>query len=253
MEATKLPLLSFGLHFKAYGRHRDRFDKDPDRQRPTQGPDKKGHCMTHTINPDKTALILIGYQNDYFSPDGILYDFLEDRQGTQRVLKNTVRLMDGLVGSGVLIVTTPICFSEDYSELVNPTGILQAIKDVGAFRKGSSGSQTISELEPYRDQITDIPGKRGLNAFMGTDLEKTLRSRGVEQIYLAGAATSICIDSTGRYAFEIGFKVGVLSDCTSGRTRVEQDFYCQNVFPLYASVITHEDLLASVCELKEQI
>jgi nicotinamidase-related amidase len=208
--------------------------------------------MTDTIQPAKTAVVLVGYQNDYFSPDGILYGFLEDREGVQKALKNTIRLVDDLVDSGAMIVTTPIRFTKDYSELVNPTGILQTIMDVGAFREDSTGSQTISELDPYRNQITNVPGKRGFDAFTGTDLEEILRSRGVEHLYLAGAVTSICIDSTGRHAAELGFKVGVLSDCTSGRTRVEQDFYCEKIFPLYASVITHEELLASVCKLQER-
>ncbi len=208
--------------------------------------------MTDTIQPAKTAVVLVGYQNDYFSPDGILYGFLEDREGVQKALKNTIRLVDDLVDSGAMIVTTPIRFTKDYSELVNPAGILQTIMDVGAFREDSTGSQTISELDPYRNQITNVPGKRGFDAFTGTDLEEILRSRGVEHLYLAGAVTSICIDSTGRHAAELGFKVGVLSDCTCGRTRVEQDFYCEKIFPLYASVITHEELLTSVCKLQER-
>ena len=29
----------------------------------------------------------------------------------------------------------------------------------------------------------------------------------------------------------------ILSDCTSARTRSEQDFFCGNIFPLYGSVM----------------
>ena len=60
---------------------------------------------------------------------------------------------------------------------------------------------------------------------------------------LAGAVTSICIDSTGRSAFDRNYKVVVLSDCTTGRTVLEQDFYCDKIFPLYAEVIDHQQLL----------
>jgi len=89
----------------------------------------------------------------------------------------------------------------------------------------------------------EVPGKRGLNAFSNTDLDNLLRKREITNIVLAGVATSICIDSTGRSAYERGYKVSVLSDCTSGRTTFEQDFYCENVFPLYAEVIDHVQLL----------
>ena len=60
---------------------------------------------------------------------------------------------------------------------------------------------------------------------------------------LAGVVTAICIDSTARSAFELGYQVSVLSDCTAGRSNYEQEFYCDEVFPLYAQVMTHSDLL----------
>ena len=35
------------------------------------------------MNPSTTAIILIGFQGDYFSTDGILHDLLEDSAGTR--------------------------------------------------------------------------------------------------------------------------------------------------------------------------
>ena len=60
---------------------------------------------------------------------------------------------------------------------------------------------------------------------------------------IAGVVTSICIDSTGRAAHERGYRVSILKDCTAGRTSFEQNFYCENIFPLYASVIESKELL----------
>jgi nicotinamidase-related amidase len=122
-------------------------------------------------------------------------------------------------------------------------GILKTIKEVGAFKAGTKGSETIPELQRFGDRIIEIPGKRGLNAFSNTDLDRLLRDRGITDVVLAGTVTSICIDSTGRSAHERGFKVYILSDCTSARTNFEQDFYCEQIFPLYADVINHWELL----------
>ncbi|XQF93817.1 isochorismatase family protein [Pseudoalteromonas espejiana] len=44
-------------------------------------------------------------------------------------------------------------------------------------------------------------------------------------------------------AVELGFNVTVLSDCTSSRTPFEQSFYCEEVFPLYATVCSHQELI----------
>ena len=93
-----------------------------------------------------------------------------------------------------------------------------------------------------------MAGKRGLNAFSNTRLDELLTERGIEHVVLAGAVTSICIDSTGRAAHERGYQVSVLSDCTASRTKMEQTFYCEQIFPLYAAVTDAKSLLNAYLE-----
>lgn len=197
---------------------------------------------------NRTALILIGYQNDYFATDGILREVIEESAKITNVLANTISLVKSLVETPVLIISTPILFTPDYSELVEPVGILKTIKEVGAFREGSKGSETIPELHRFGNHIIEVPGKRGLNAFSNTQLDTILQERKIIHIVLAGVVTSICIDSTGRSAFDRGYKVIILSDCTSGRTPFEQEYYCNEIFSLYAKVIDHAQLLNRLSE-----
>jgi nicotinamidase-related amidase len=187
-----------------------------------------------------TALILIGFQNEYFSPQGTLYGFL---MGASKVLANTVDLVERLRSTPLLIVDTPIIFTSDYSELVEPTGILKAIKELGAFKAGTRGSETLREVQRFGERIVEIPGKRGLNAFSNTDLDDLFKRRGITTVALAGVKTSLCIDSTGRSAYEKGYKVLILSDCTAGTDDFEHKFYCEKIFPLYADVLDHERFL----------
>lgn len=196
------------------------------------------------MQPQKTALILIGYQNDYFSPNGVLYRVIEESSKVNNVIANTVHLLQHLVSSQTLIVTTPIFFTPNYEELIDPIGILKTIKEVNAFQMGTPGSQTIDALHPFEDRILEVPGKRGFNAFINTNLDEVLKQRGITDVVIAGAVTSICIDSTGRSAHEKGYHVTILSDCTSARTVFEQEFYCSTVFPLYAQVMNNKELLA---------
>jgi nicotinamidase-related amidase len=195
------------------------------------------------MDPKHTALVLIGYQNDYFAADGILHQVIEESSRVTGTLTNTVDLLERLNPTPLLIVSTPLGFTPDYSELLEPVGILKTVKEMKAFRAGTKGAETIPELRRLGERILEVPGKRGLNAFSNTDLDNLFHQRGITNVVLAGVVTSICVDSTGRSAYERGYKVSVLSDCTSGRTTFEQDFYCENVFPLYAEVIDHEQLL----------
>jgi nicotinamidase-related amidase len=194
------------------------------------------------MKASETALLLIGYQNDYFAPDGVLTKVIEEAAKKNNVLDNTVRLLNQVKKTDVLLVSTPIHFTPTYDELVEPIGILKVIKDTQAFKQGTKGAETIPELKAFGDRIVEVPGKRGLNAYSNTNLAQLFADRGIKNVVLAGAVTSICIDSTARSSFEQGFRVSVLSDCTTGRTMAEQDFYCSTVFPLYAEVLKHGEL-----------
>jgi nicotinamidase-related amidase len=189
----------------------------------------------------KAALVLIGFQNDYFSKDGILRSVVEESSKVTGVVSNTINLINEL--EDVLIISTPIVFSKNYLELIDPIGILKTIKEVGAFKEGSAGSQTIKELEQFKDRIIEIPGKQGLNAFLNTSLEAVLKENNITDIAFAGTVCSVCIDSSGRSAFDKDFHVFMLSDCISGRTVFEQQYFCKEIFPLYANVITSNELL----------
>ncbi len=192
---------------------------------------------------DKTAVIFVGYQNDYFADDGILRAVIEESDRTNRILENSIAVAEGLRDTPATMIQTPIVFTENYSELVNPVGILKTISEVKAFQAGTPGGDIIAEFKEFGDRIITVEGKRGLNAFASTELNDTLKDRGIEEVVLSGAVTSICIDSTGRAAHERGYRVSVLSDCTASRTPYEQDFYCENIVPLYAEVLTSGEFL----------
>lgn len=196
------------------------------------------------MNPARTAVILIGFQDDYFSPTGVLHRVIQQEVRTNRVLEHTLDLLRRLRDTPALMVSTPIVFTDTYAELIDPVGILKTIRDAGAFKAGTPGAATIPELAAFGERILEVPGKRGLNAFSNTALDELLRSHRIRDVVLAGVVTSISIDSTGREAFERGYRVIVLSDCTAGRTALEQRLYCEQIFPLYAAVLTSHELLA---------
>lgn len=197
------------------------------------------------MNINTTAFILIGYQNDYFAENGVLRPIIEENTKTSNIIANTIKLLQQLPeGPTPIVISTPIVFTPDYQELEEDTvGILQYIRQVGAFKAGHHGSETIPELIKFGDRIHYLPGKHGLNAFSNTFLQEFLIGAWIENVVLCGAVTSICIDSTGRAAHERGYKVFVLSDCTSARTTLEQEFYMRHIFPLYAEVLNSNQLI----------
>ncbi len=189
------------------------------------------------MKPQSTAVILVGYQNDYFATNGILRGVVEEPNRVDEVLNNSLNFIRKMAPTGVTIIATPIVLEPEYRALANSVGILDKIKASGAFKAGTSGADTIPELTAFGDRVTYVTGKVGFNAFSNTELDRVMKERGIKDVLVAGMVTSLCIDSTGRAAYERGYSVKILSDCCSARTPSEQDFFCQNIFPLYGEVL----------------
>lgn len=198
------------------------------------------------MNPATTALILVGYQNDYFAKDGILRGVVEDPHGVDRVLSTTLDFIRDLAATDATIISTPIILSSDYRAMASPVGILNTMKEVGAFKEGSVGADTIPEFDQFGDRIMYVSGKVGFNAFSNTRLGDVLSERGITNVLVCGMVTSLCIDSTGRAAYERGYDVTIVSDCSSARTATEHEFFCENVFPLYGRAATSREILAEM-------
>jgi nicotinamidase-related amidase len=193
-----------------------------------------------------SAIILVGYQNDYFAADGILRGVIEEVNRVDSVLSNTIELLDAALHAGIAVISTPIILTADYRGLAESVGILGTIKESGAFKAGTVGADTIPELQAFGDQVLYVNGKQGFNAFSNTDLNSLLVEKGIKHLFLAGMITSLCIDSTGRAAYERGYRVTIVSDCVSARTPAEQDFYCKSIFPLYADVMESREIIEQI-------
>ena len=78
---------------------------------------------------------------------------------------------------------------------------------------GSPGA----ELHPALDRrpidvVVDVGRDRdaeGYSGFEGSDLERILRDRGIEEVVLCGLATDYCVKHTGLDALQAGFRVVV--------------------------------------------
>jgi nicotinamidase/pyrazinamidase len=75
---------------------------------------------------------------------------------------------------------------------------------------GTKGAEIVPELAPGKSDVV-IP-KRRYSGFFGTDLDITLRERGVDTLRLVGDCTNICVLYTAADARNLGYAVEVVKD-----------------------------------------
>jgi ureidoacrylate peracid hydrolase len=198
------------------------------------------------MDPKKTALVLIEYQNDFTTLGGTLHEAVKDVMASTNMLANTIDTVAKARAAGVSIVFVPISFAAGYGEMrPEPYGILKGVKDSNSFIKGTWGAAMVDSLTPQPGDVI-IEGKRGLCGFESTNLDWVLRSRGITDIALGGFLTNCCVESTMRAGYEKGYNVVTLTDCTAAITQQEQDHACAKNFPMFSRPLTHTEWLREV-------
>lgn len=80
------------------------------------------------------------------------------------------------------------------------------------------GNEIKDIVKPLKNEPVII--KTVNSGFIGTDLEKRLKERGVTTIVLCGLTTDHCVSTTARMGANLGFRVFVVADATATFGRV---------------------------------
>ena len=123
------------------------------------------------------------------------------------------------------------------------------------LRPGLPGNAIKKEAQPMAGE--PLFQKNVNSAFIGTDLEKYLRSQGIENLVMVGLTTEHCISSSARMAANLGFNVTVVADATAtfGRRGFDGTHYSAELVHgvelaslsgEFATVRNSSDLLAEV-------
>jgi len=199
-----------------------------------------------SIDPSKTAVVLIEYQNDFVSEGGALHGAVEAVMDKTNMLANTKKMVQAARAAGATIMHAPITFAPGYNEIsAHPYGILKGVVDGAAFIKGGWGGAIADEMAPQEGDIV-IEGKRGLDTFASTNLDFILRSKGIETLVLGGFLTNCCVESTMRSGYENGYKVITLSDCVAATSVEEHENAITYDYPMFSQPMTSQQFIAEL-------
>ena len=198
------------------------------------------------IDPSKTAVVLIEYQNDFTSEGGVLHGAVEEVMDKTNMLANSQQVVEAARPAGVTIMHAPITFAEGYNEIsAHPYGILKGVVDGNAFVKGTWGADIVDDLAPQEGDIV-VEGKRGLDTFASTNLDFMLRSKGITTIALGGFLTNCCVESTMRSGYENGYQVITLNDCVAATSIAEHDNALTYDYPMFSQPMSANEFIAEL-------
>jgi nicotinamidase-related amidase len=172
-----------------------------------------------TIDPARTAVVIIDMQRDFLEPGGFGEALGNDVSRLGAAVKPCMALLETARKKRMLVIHTREGHRPDMSDApkakVERGAPHLRIGDEGPMGRilirGEPGHDIIRDLYPRAGEpIVDKPGK---GAFYATDLALLLQDRGIENLIVCGVTTEVCVHTTVREANDRGYRCIVPGDC----------------------------------------
>ncbi len=168
-----------------------------------------------TLDPAKTALIVIDLQNG-FMMKGVAHALCEE---AIEIVPNVNRLAAAMRSTGGIVVwvqnaATPESM-ESWSVRDEMDGPERTARRVAAMAPGTKGYELWDGLDV---KLNDLKiEKTRFSAFIqgSSNLEAVLRARGIDTVIITGTVTNICCESTARDAMMRNFKTIMVTDANA--------------------------------------
>jgi ureidoacrylate peracid hydrolase len=151
-----------------------------------------------------------------------------DISAIRAVIAPTARMLECVRKAGISVIYLKMGFRPDLSDFGDPDApnhIKHLPLAVGTMAKAPDGRQSrilirdtwstdiVDELRPHAGDAAIY--KTRYSGFYETELDSTLKGRGVKSLIIAGVSTSVCVESTPRDAMYRDYRCVLVSDCTA--------------------------------------
>jgi nicotinamidase-related amidase len=191
--------------------------------------------MTTTIDPARSALLVMDYQVDIvqLAPEP---DALVARMAAAIALARSAGVAVGYVRVAVT--------DADRAAVPDRNKSFSALATSDRLTDGTPGATIHPAVAPEAGDI--VVRKIRVGAFSTTDLAAQLADRGIDTLILAGISTSGVVLSTIRDAADHDYRLIVLADCCADPDPEVHRILTERVFPRQADVVDSTELAGMI-------
>jgi len=200
------------------------------------------HHMVTRLAADKTALIIVDMQNYFVEPGAAV-----EVPAARAIVPAINRLAKSARAAGSPVVW--IQMTHDESHLKSWSVFYERLNsaersagDLEALRAGSHMHALWHEMETDPSDLW--VHKSRFSAFLpeSSDLAKTLRDRGIENVIITGTLTNVCCMTSALDAMMMNFRTIMVSDANAARIEDHHFATLNNIFETFGDVRTTDEV-----------
>lgn len=201
-----------------------------------------------TYTKDRAALLFIDPYNDFLSEGGKLWPMVEGVAKQVGLLDNLRTITAAIRQAGIQIFIAPHRRWQpgDFENWDHPTPYQIGSAKAQVFAVGSWGGEWHPDFAPQPGDIV-VKEHWGGSSFANTDLDVLLRQHGITHLIVIGLLANTCVETTSRYAVELGYHATLVKDATAAFSEDRMHSAHELNGPTYAhAILTTAELLTAL-------
>ncbi len=202
---------------------------------------------THDYSATYTAVLLIDPYNDFLGEGGKLAGQAKAVADAVHTLEHMRAVVATARAAGIRIFYVPHHRSlpDDFKGWKHATPVQLGTAQHQVFAAGSWGGEWHPDFVP---QPGDVIAKEhwSSSGFANTDLDILLKQHGIQRVVLIGLLANTCLESTGKYAADLGYHVTLVRDATAAFSPLAMTCAHEINGPTYAhAIVSTAELLTA--------
>ncbi|MBU8978079.1 MULTISPECIES: isochorismatase family cysteine hydrolase [unclassified Lysobacter] len=195
-----------------------------------------------------TALLFVDPYNDFLAEDGKLWPRVADVARSVNLHEHLRQITAAARAAGLRVFIVPHHRSEpgDFATWDHATPYQLGAARAQVFAAGTHGGQWHPDFAPQPGDIV-VKEHWGGSGFANTDLDMLLKQHRISHVILIGMIANTCIESTARFASELGYHVTLVRDATAAFSPEAMHAAHEINAPAFAhAVLTTQSLLSAL-------